>query len=253
MSLSSSRHGKIKAIMQIKLVSNLCLLRFCDHIVLTHCHFCYMKLVCLSGRNAAVLPQHTFWAQLCLFTDAMCSGHAVKSKCYTVQVPFAYHDGYLSVHYEANKYQDIKLTPLQEEAVWYDSLRISVMLPVFRASPTLPVLALYCFMKADELYHPFHQSQTSMPHASVAEKCLTQCPNPNLAACLWACCPVLSDTRHSLCFATACCSVHAAPGHVLIMVHCILSLTVRQVTHPRSSCKLHIVQYTGLTAQCLTA
>ncbi len=34
-----------------------------------------------------------------------------------VQVPFAYHDGYLSVHFEVNKYQDIKLTPLQEEAV----------------------------------------------------------------------------------------------------------------------------------------
>ena len=36
-----------------------------------------------------------------------------------MQVPFSYHDGYLSVHFEANKYQDIKLTPLQEEAVWY--------------------------------------------------------------------------------------------------------------------------------------
>ena len=35
-----------------------------------------------------------------------------------LQVPFAYHDGYLSVHFEANKYQDIQLTPLQEEAVW---------------------------------------------------------------------------------------------------------------------------------------
>ena len=34
-------------------------------------------------------------------------------------MPFAYHNGYLSVHFEANKYQDIKLTPLQEEAVWY--------------------------------------------------------------------------------------------------------------------------------------
>ena len=34
------------------------------------------------------------------------------------QIPFAYHDGYLSVHFEAHKYQDIKLTPLQEEAVW---------------------------------------------------------------------------------------------------------------------------------------
>ena len=36
-----------------------------------------------------------------------------------LQIPFAYHDGYLSVHFEAHKYQDIKLTPLQEEAVWY--------------------------------------------------------------------------------------------------------------------------------------
>ena len=35
-----------------------------------------------------------------------------------VQIPFAYHDGYLSVHFEAHKYQDIKLTSLQEEAVW---------------------------------------------------------------------------------------------------------------------------------------
>lgn len=35
-----------------------------------------------------------------------------------LQIPFAYHDGYLSVHFEANKYQDIKLTPLQEEAMW---------------------------------------------------------------------------------------------------------------------------------------
>ncbi|KAL3155553.1 hypothetical protein ABBQ38_011107 [Trebouxia sp. C0009 RCD-2024] len=34
------------------------------------------------------------------------------------EVPFSYHDGYLSVHFEANKYQDITLTPLQEEAVW---------------------------------------------------------------------------------------------------------------------------------------
>ena len=41
-----------------------------------------------------------------------------------MQVPFSYHDGYLSVHFEANKYQDIKLTPLQEEAVWYTSLLI---------------------------------------------------------------------------------------------------------------------------------
>ena len=29
-----------------------------------------------------------------------------------------YHDGYLSIHFEANKYQDIELTPLQEEALW---------------------------------------------------------------------------------------------------------------------------------------
>ena len=38
--------------------------------------------------------------------------------CILVQIPFAYNDGYLSVHYEANKYQDIKLSTLQEEAVW---------------------------------------------------------------------------------------------------------------------------------------
>ncbi|DBB18065.1 hypothetical protein WJX82_011687 [Trebouxia sp. C0006] len=38
-------------------------------------------------------------------------------KGFEEEVPFAYHDGYLSVHFEVNKYQDIKLTPLQEEAV----------------------------------------------------------------------------------------------------------------------------------------
>ena len=29
-----------------------------------------------------------------------------------------YHDGYLTIHFEANKYQDIELSPLQEEALW---------------------------------------------------------------------------------------------------------------------------------------
>ena len=33
-------------------------------------------------------------------------------------IPFEYHDGYLTIHFEANKYQDIELTPLQEEALW---------------------------------------------------------------------------------------------------------------------------------------
>ena len=42
----------------------------------------------------------------------------VSIRCCTMQVPLAYHNGYLSVHFEANKYQDIQLTPLQEEAVW---------------------------------------------------------------------------------------------------------------------------------------
>ena len=42
----------------------------------------------------------------------------LSNSCCGMQVPFAYHDGYLSVHFEANKYQDIQLTPLQEEAVW---------------------------------------------------------------------------------------------------------------------------------------
>ncbi|KAK9813026.1 hypothetical protein WJX72_007708 [[Myrmecia] bisecta] len=32
--------------------------------------------------------------------------------------PFEYHDGYLSVYFQSNNYQEIKLTPLQEEAVW---------------------------------------------------------------------------------------------------------------------------------------
>ena len=50
-----------------------------------------------------------------------CAGLAVSNVCEPacgVQIPFAYHDGYLSVHFEAHKYQDIKLTSLQEEAVW---------------------------------------------------------------------------------------------------------------------------------------
>ena len=33
-------------------------------------------------------------------------------------IPFEYHNGYLTIHFEANKYQDIELTPLQEEALW---------------------------------------------------------------------------------------------------------------------------------------
>lgn len=35
-------------------------------------------------------------------------------------IPFEYHDGYLSVYYQSNNYQEIEkeLTPLQEEALW---------------------------------------------------------------------------------------------------------------------------------------
>ena len=33
-------------------------------------------------------------------------------------VPFEYHDGYLSVYYQSNNYQEVPLSPLQEEAVW---------------------------------------------------------------------------------------------------------------------------------------
>ncbi len=33
-------------------------------------------------------------------------------------MPFAYHDGYLSVHFSLNKYQDINLTDLQTDAMW---------------------------------------------------------------------------------------------------------------------------------------
>lgn len=29
-----------------------------------------------------------------------------------------YHDGYLTIHFESHKYQDIELSPLQHEAVW---------------------------------------------------------------------------------------------------------------------------------------
>ena len=32
--------------------------------------------------------------------------------------PFVYHDGYLSSHFASPNYQEINLTPLQEEAVW---------------------------------------------------------------------------------------------------------------------------------------
>ena len=39
--------------------------------------------------------------------------------CLTAQPPARrYHDGYLTIHFEANKYQDIELSPLQEEALW---------------------------------------------------------------------------------------------------------------------------------------
>jgi hypothetical protein len=33
-------------------------------------------------------------------------------------IPFEYHGGYLSVYYQSNNYQEVPLTPLQEEAVW---------------------------------------------------------------------------------------------------------------------------------------
>ncbi len=40
---------------------------------------------------------------------------------------FEYHDGFLSVHFQSYNYQETKLTPLQEEAVWYVSF--TCMLP----------------------------------------------------------------------------------------------------------------------------
>lgn len=35
-------------------------------------------------------------------------------------IPFEYHDGYLSVYYQSNNYQEVEkeLSPLQEEALW---------------------------------------------------------------------------------------------------------------------------------------
>eukprot|EP00891_Asterochloris_glomerata_P005068 jgi/Astpho2/5068/Aster-x0233 len=39
-------------------------------------------------------------------------------KGYEAVVPFEYHDGYLTIHFESHKYQDIELSPLQHEAVW---------------------------------------------------------------------------------------------------------------------------------------
>ena len=41
-----------------------------------------------------------------------CRCHSSEHCCHR------YHDGYLSIHFEANKYQDIDLSPLQEEALW---------------------------------------------------------------------------------------------------------------------------------------
>lgn len=32
--------------------------------------------------------------------------------------PFLYHDGWLSIYWQTANYQEIELTPLQEEAVW---------------------------------------------------------------------------------------------------------------------------------------
>ena len=32
--------------------------------------------------------------------------------------PFRYHDGWLSIYWQTANYQEIELTPLQEEAVW---------------------------------------------------------------------------------------------------------------------------------------
>lgn len=32
--------------------------------------------------------------------------------------PFEYHDGYLTVHFSTQNYQEIELAPLQEEALW---------------------------------------------------------------------------------------------------------------------------------------
>ena len=42
-------------------------------------------------------------------------------------VAIRYHDGYLSIHFEANKYQDIELTPLQEEALWCAASTLNVV------------------------------------------------------------------------------------------------------------------------------
>jgi hypothetical protein len=32
--------------------------------------------------------------------------------------PFVYHDGYLSSHFASSNYQEINLSPLQQEAIW---------------------------------------------------------------------------------------------------------------------------------------
>ena len=32
--------------------------------------------------------------------------------------PFEYHNGYLTVHFDTANYQQIKLAPIQEEALW---------------------------------------------------------------------------------------------------------------------------------------
>ena len=38
---------------------------------------------------------------------------------YELMPPFQYHNGYLSVYFQTNNYQEIELTPLQEEAIWW--------------------------------------------------------------------------------------------------------------------------------------
>ena len=44
---------------------------------------------------------------------------------YELNPPFHYHDGYLSVYFQTNYYQEIQLTPLQEEAIWYVYIKSS--------------------------------------------------------------------------------------------------------------------------------
>ena len=81
-----------------------------------------MHLISMSSVSSSIAHTLNMYLELCLIPSNIACTHYYTAAHNTqhgpfVQVPFAYHDGYLSVHFEVNKYQDIKLTPLQEEAV----------------------------------------------------------------------------------------------------------------------------------------